>query len=65
MTTAPCKDCADRHPGCHSECEWYMKYSKERAEMLKNKKDENDYQQAHSRQACNALWRKKKRERRK
>lgn len=18
-----CKDCPKRHPGCHSECEWY------------------------------------------
>lgn len=30
---APCKDCADRHIGCHGECEKYIKYKQEHAEM--------------------------------
>lgn len=64
MTTAPCKDCVDRHPGCHSECERYAEYSNERAEMLKGRKSEREYEEAHSRQAVNALWRKRKREKR-
>jgi hypothetical protein len=26
MKNAPCKDCHDRHPNCHSQCEEYRKY---------------------------------------
>lgn len=26
---APCKDCKDRHSGCHSECEKYKTYKDE------------------------------------
>ena len=25
---APCKDCPDRHEGCHAECEKYQAFSK-------------------------------------
>ena len=25
----PCKDCAERHLGCHGECEKYQKWHKE------------------------------------
>ena len=31
--TAPCKDCPDRHPLCHSECEKYLAYKAEREEQ--------------------------------
>lgn len=24
---APCKDCPDRHPNCHSQCEAYQEYA--------------------------------------
>lgn len=27
--TAPCKDCGDRHQGCHSRCEAYKAYHAE------------------------------------
>ena len=27
--TAPCKDCEDRHSGCHSECEKYKAFKEE------------------------------------
>lgn len=64
MTAAPCKGCEKRYAGCHSECERYAEYSRERAEMLKARKSEREYEEAHSRQAVNALWRKRKRERR-
>ena len=37
MKSAPCKDCTERHPGCHSECEKYKEYSRERTEMCKRK----------------------------
>lgn len=37
---APCKDCPNRHPSCHAECEDYIafdNYNKERREeRLKN-----------------------------
>lgn len=26
---APCKDCADRHVGCHSKCSKYVEWKKE------------------------------------
>jgi len=26
---APCKNCPDREPGCHSECERYAEWRKE------------------------------------
>ena len=29
MNIAPCKDCKDRHVGCHSKCEKYLEYKKE------------------------------------
>lgn len=29
---APCKDCPDRHTGCHAECEKYQTFAKEREE---------------------------------
>lgn len=32
---APCKDCQDRKPGCHSKCEKYASYKEKR-------KKEND-----------------------
>lgn len=28
----PCANCADRHAGCHAECERYLTWSKERRE---------------------------------
>jgi hypothetical protein len=30
---APCKDCFDRHQGCHSKCEKYIAFRKERDEL--------------------------------
>lgn len=30
---APCKDCPDRHQGCHCECEKYKVFRKERDEI--------------------------------
>ena len=29
MDGAPCKDCKDRHIGCHGKCEKYLEYKKE------------------------------------
>lgn len=38
---APCKDCPDRHPNCHSHCEAYQEYdafnkAKNEQRILKN-----------------------------
>ena len=30
--TAPCKDCADRHPLCHGECERYRAFDAQNQE---------------------------------
>ena len=36
--TAPCKDCPDRHPLCHSECPKYLAYKAEREEMRRERR---------------------------
>lgn len=36
--TAPCKDCPDRYPGCHSKCDKYQAFHKENAERLEQNK---------------------------
>lgn len=39
--TAPCKDCSDRHPNCHSKCEKYKEFRREleaRAEAIRKLK---------------------------
>ncbi len=64
MTTAPCKYCTERHPNCHSECERYAEYHREREELSKRRKADLEYAECHSRQAVNALWRKRKKEKR-
>lgn len=33
MNKAPCKDCPDRRVGCHSTCEKYLAFRKERDEL--------------------------------
>jgi hypothetical protein len=42
MNKAPCKDCPNRHQGCHSECDKYIAFRKERDELneLKHKEKE-------------------------
>lgn len=46
MNIAPCKDCKDRHVGCHSKCEKYLEYKKElqkaKHQEKINKKIEDD-----------------------
>lgn len=42
MMKAPCKDCLDRHQGCHSECEKYIAFRKERDELNELKHQENE-----------------------
>lgn len=34
MKTAPCKDCEERHLGCHSECKRYLEYLNEHKEIM-------------------------------
>lgn len=44
--SSPCKDCVDREIGCHSVCEKYIQYLKEKDEYNKKvsnaRKKEND-----------------------
>ena len=42
MKKAPCKDCPDRHQGCHSECEKYIAFRKERDELNELRHQENE-----------------------
>lgn len=37
-----CKDCADRHPGCHGQCEKYQTEKAERDETLAEIRRENN-----------------------
>lgn len=47
MTKAPCKDCTDRHAGCHGTCEKYLSWNKihdeEKAVIRKAKTENNEY----------------------
>ena len=36
--TSPCKDCTDRHAGCHGECERYQEYCQQREEAKAKRK---------------------------
>lgn len=41
----PCKDCADRHIGCHSKCEKYKAFDEERkkiCDLRRKMKDDDD-----------------------
>lgn len=40
----PCKDCADRHVGCHNETcpHGWLEYKKERNDFLNVRKRQND-----------------------
>lgn len=33
MVTQPCKDCPDRHIGCHSTCDRYTEFCRENQEQ--------------------------------
>ena len=35
--TAPCCGCEERHPGCHSECQKYSDFLKEKEDFYKKK----------------------------
>ena len=35
-----CKDCTDRYIGCHSKCETYIQFKKEKEEINKKKEKE-------------------------
>ena len=43
MITAPCKDCPDRTPDCHSDCQEYNLYRKVRRDENKNRKRDSAY----------------------
>ena len=39
---APCKNCPDRRPHCHSCCDKYIEYVKFREDVRKRKHSEHD-----------------------
>lgn len=39
---APCKDCPDRHPNCHSECEAYQAFWRANREENEKRLRENE-----------------------
>ena len=39
---APCKNCPDRRPHCHSRCDKYIEYVKFREDVRKRKHSEHD-----------------------
>lgn len=45
MNKAPCKDCPNRQVGCHSTCEKYLTFRKERNELNESiyKQREKEY----------------------
>lgn len=38
---SPCYNCERRHPNCHSECEEYAEFARERAEINAKKHEES------------------------
>lgn len=42
MKSAPCKDCPDREPGCHGQCNDYQAFAKERSDIRKKKTKANE-----------------------
>lgn len=45
MLKAPCKNCTERKPGCHSKCKSYMNYYAYRRHLSKLRKIENQKEQ--------------------
>ena len=48
VVTAPCKDCPDRYPGCHSKCPKYQQFKVEnkkrkQAEQEQRRRDDVMY----------------------
>ncbi len=41
MSTAPCMNCPDRHELCHSTCERYKQFEREREAIREKKMQEN------------------------
>lgn len=40
---APCRDCKDRHVGCHARCERYIAFNEEQKELRKKKRSGFEY----------------------
>lgn len=52
---APCKDCEDRHFGCHSECEKYKLWQTERMEKNRKCREEKTKQCRLDDYACKSM----------
>lgn len=40
MGKAPCKNCTERHAGCHSQCEKYIAFARESEEIRQKRYSE-------------------------
>lgn len=59
MNNAPCKDCPDRLVGCHSTCEKYITFAKEKRQqneiIKKAKHEESLFYSPHNRYKRNKM----------
>lgn len=46
MADPGCKDCPDRHVGCHSDCERYLEFRKKLDELREKKRIESEKEYA-------------------
>ena len=60
MNKAPCKDCPDRKVGCHSTCEKYLEFRKERDELNETIQKQRDKEYAEFTRYMQALKEKQK-----
>lgn len=42
MKKAPCKECENRHVGCHGECEAYKTWTEDRKELNRKIRDDGE-----------------------
>jgi len=60
MKAAPCKNCPNRHVGCHSQCDDYKDWRAERDKVLEIKRLENSAIPDFNIKAMEKQWRQMK-----
>ena len=63
MKAAPCKDCSDRHAGCHAECDRYKQWQIEHAAEKDARYRQAQPEAIATRYAIDITYRKRKRAR--
>ena len=49
---APCKNCSERHYGCHAECDRYVSYSESRRAELDRRIKANENERGYIEHSC-------------